>query len=60
MSGVRAGGASVVLCTVRGGGHTRPGGGPMPAWLLGQRSREIDASALMGEFFAAHPLADGR
>jgi len=55
-----AGGASVVLYTVRGGGHTWPGGGPMPAWLLGPTTREIDASALMWEFFAAHPLADGR
>ena len=55
-----AGDAAVVLYTVRGGGHAWPGGTPMPAWLLGPTSRDIDASETMWEFFAAHPLAGGR
>lgn len=48
--------ADVVLYTVRGGGHTWPGGGPLPKWLVGPTSREIDATALMWEFFREHPL----
>ena len=49
-------GADVVLYTVRGGGHSWPGGKPLPKWLVGTTSREIDATALMWEFFCAHPL----
>ena len=48
--------AAVVLYTVRGGGHTWPGGKGMPDWILGRTTRSIDATSLMWEFFAAHPL----
>jgi polyhydroxybutyrate depolymerase len=48
--------ASVVLYTIHGGGHTWPGGQPLPEWFLGPTSREIDASALMWEFFQEHRL----
>jgi len=48
--------ASVVLYTVKGGGHTWPGGGPLPEWWLGRTSRGIDATQLMWDFFLAHPL----
>lgn len=52
-----ASGAPVVLYTVQGGGHTWPGGKPLPEWWLGATNHEIDATALMWAFFQAHPLA---
>jgi polyhydroxybutyrate depolymerase len=51
-----AGDAAVVLYTIRGGGHTWPGGGPLPEWFVGPTSQSIDASSLMWAFFQAHPL----
>lgn len=52
-----ASGASVVLYSIRGGGHQWPGGKPMPRWLVGPASPQIDATALMWTFFREHPLA---
>lgn len=49
------GGADVVLYTIRGGGHTWPGGGPLPQWLLGTTSRGVDATKETWAFFRAHP-----
>ena len=48
--------AAVVLYTIRGGGHTWPGGQPMPEWFVGPTSRSIDASRQMWAFFREHPL----
>jgi polyhydroxybutyrate depolymerase len=48
--------AAVVLYTIRGGGHTWPGGKPMPEWLLGRTTRSIDASRQMWAFFREHRL----
>jgi polyhydroxybutyrate depolymerase len=48
--------ASVVLYTVRGGGHTWPGGAPLPEWFVGRTTASIDATSLMWAFFSAHPL----
>jgi polyhydroxybutyrate depolymerase len=48
--------ASVVLYTIRGGGHTWPGGGRMPEWFVGRTSNSVDATRVMWEFFRAHPL----
>ncbi len=48
--------ATVVLYTVRGGGHSWPGGGPLPQWFVGPTSRSIDATSRMWEFFREHPL----
>jgi polyhydroxybutyrate depolymerase len=45
--------AMVVYCRVAGGGHTWPGGTPVP--LAGPTSPDIDAGAAMWDFFAAHP-----
>jgi polyhydroxybutyrate depolymerase len=47
-------GSEVVLCTIEGGGHTWPGGVPVPA--LGKTSTDLSASDAMLSFFAAHPL----
>ncbi len=49
-----AGGAEVTLCTITGGGHTWPGGTPVPT--LGYTSTDISATDQMWTFFAAHPL----
>ena len=47
--------ASVVLYTLKGGGHTWPGGLEGPEWLVGPTARSLDASEAMWEFFKAHP-----
>jgi polyhydroxybutyrate depolymerase len=48
--------ASVVLYTVRGGGHTWPGGTPLPEFFAGPTSRSVDATSEMWAFFREHPL----
>ena len=48
--------AAVVLYTIKGGGHTWPGGTPMPEWFAGPTSRSIDATSEMWTFFREHPL----
>jgi polyhydroxybutyrate depolymerase len=48
--------ASVVLYTIMGGGHTWPGGGPLPEWFVGVTTRSIDASSEMWAFFREHSL----
>jgi polyhydroxybutyrate depolymerase len=50
-----ADGAAVDLFTVQGGGHSWPGGGPLPEWMVGTTSRGIDATSQMWSFFRAHP-----
>ena len=47
-------GSEVVLCTIDGGGHTWPGGAPVPA--LGKTSTDLSATDAMLGFFEAHPL----
>jgi polyhydroxybutyrate depolymerase len=49
--------AAVVLYTIQGGGHTWPGGTPLPKWFVGPTTRSIDATSLMWSFFGEHPLA---
>ena len=48
--------AGVVLYRVQEGGHSWPGGGPLPEWLVGPTSRSIDATSQMWAFFREHPL----
>ena len=48
--------AAVVLYTVEGGGHSWPGGGPLPEWLVGATSRSIDATSQMWAFFRERRL----
>lgn len=48
--------APVIFYTIYGGGHTWPGGEPLPEWLAGYTSNAISASKLMWEFFENHPL----
>jgi polyhydroxybutyrate depolymerase len=47
------GGAEVELCTVDGGGHTWPGGFPLPT---GYTTNAINASDMMWQFFERHPM----
>jgi polyhydroxybutyrate depolymerase len=49
--------AAVVLYTIRGGGHTWPGGGPMPEWFVGSTGSGVDATRQSWAFFRAHSLA---
>lgn len=48
--------ATVAFYTVREGGHTWPGGQPLPEWFAGRTARTIDASSVMWAFFREHPL----
>lgn len=45
-------GAPVVLFTIEGGGHTWPGGQPLPEWFLGATSQGVDATEAMWAFFS--------
>jgi polyhydroxybutyrate depolymerase len=47
-------GCDVTLCTVDGGGHTWPGGLPVPT--LGATTTDISATDAMWTFFSAHHL----
>ena len=46
--------AAAVLFTIHGGGHTWPGGEPMPEWFVGPTSRSVDATRQMWAFFREH------
>jgi polyhydroxybutyrate depolymerase len=48
--------ASVVLYTIKGGGHQWPGGKPIPEWIVGRWSNNVDATSQMWAFFREHPL----
>jgi polyhydroxybutyrate depolymerase len=52
--------ANVVLYTIRGGGHTWPGGKPLPKIVVGATTREIDATREMWKFFRKHRLLTER
>lgn len=52
-SGCRGGG-DITLCTIDGGGHTWPGGLPVPT--LGKTSVDLNATNAMVDFFLAHPM----
>ena len=47
-------GSEVTLCTVDNGGHTWPGGTPVPS--LGYTTPFLSATDRMWTFFAAHPM----
>ena len=50
------GGSEVMLVRLDGGGHTWPGGTQyLPERLIGRVCRDFDATALIWEFFRAHP-----
>lgn len=49
-------GAEVGLTVIDGGGHTWPGGTPLPGWLVGETTQDISASEALWTFYQAHPL----
>jgi polyhydroxybutyrate depolymerase len=49
-------GADVVFYTIDGGGHSWPGGEPLPEWIAGSTTQDIDATRLMWEFFSRFSL----
>ena len=59
VSGVRYNGSDpnseVVFYAVAGGGHSWPGGKPMPRRIVGHTTQDIDATRLMWDFFQRHP-----
>jgi polyhydroxybutyrate depolymerase len=50
--------ADVVFYTIAGGGHTWPGGEPLPEWLTGLTTQDLDATQTMWDFFLQHPLGE--
>jgi polyhydroxybutyrate depolymerase len=62
VSGIRysgcAQGADLVFYTIHGGGHAWPGGEPMPAWIVGYTTQDINATPVMWEFFSRFSIGD--
>lgn len=52
--------AAVELYTIRGGGHTWPGGMKLPEWFAGRTTYSISATEKMWEFFAVNAKQDSR
>ncbi|MGL4650076.1 MAG: extracellular catalytic domain type 1 short-chain-length polyhydroxyalkanoate depolymerase [Caldilineaceae bacterium] len=50
-------GAQVGFYTIDGGGHTWPGGVPLPGFLTGETTQDISASETLWDFYQAHPRA---
>lgn len=48
--------ADVIFYTITGGGHSWPGGDPIPEFIVGKNTQDVDATELMWEFFQQHPL----
>jgi polyhydroxybutyrate depolymerase len=49
-------GAEVVFYTILEGGHSWPGGGSLPQFIAGTTNQDVDATALMWDFFQSHPM----
>lgn len=50
------GDADVIFHTIHGGGHSWPGGDPLPAFIVGHTTDDIDATETMWDFFVEHPM----
>jgi polyhydroxybutyrate depolymerase len=49
----------VILYTIKGGGHTWPGGHQyLGEWIVGKTCRDINATDIIWDFFEKHPLAE--
>ena len=49
-------GVELVFYTIAGAGHIWPGGKPLPKFIVGQHSLDIDATQTMWAFFQRHPM----
>lgn len=54
----RYGTADVILYIVRNGGHSWPGGKPIPEFIVGHTTQDIDSTREMWKFFIQHPLTE--
>jgi polyhydroxybutyrate depolymerase len=52
--------AAVVSYVLQEGGHSWPGGQPLPEWFVGPTIRSINATSEMWKFFRAHRLLQAR
>ena len=50
------GGVEVVFYTIQGGGHTWPGGEPLPEFIAGHTTQDINASEEMWTFYQQYSL----
>jgi len=50
--------ADVIYYIIDGGGHSWPGGDPLPRWIVGHTSDDINATQTMWTFFEEHPKND--
>lgn len=50
--------ADVDFYDIDGGGHSWPGGDPLPERIVGHTSNDIDATRTMWDFFKSHPKDD--
>ncbi len=50
--------ADIKFYIITQGGHSWPGGEPLPKFIVGNTTQSIDATALMWEFFKLHPMTD--
>jgi polyhydroxybutyrate depolymerase len=48
--------AEVIFYTIDGGGHSWPGGEPLPKWIVGHTTQDSDATRVMWEFFKGYSL----
>lgn len=48
--------ADVIFYTIRGGGHSWPGGKVLPEFIVGNTSQDIDATRVMWDFFRQYSL----
>ncbi len=48
--------ADVVFYSITDGGHSWPGGDPLPEFIVGKTSQDIDATRVMWQFFVQHPM----
>jgi polyhydroxybutyrate depolymerase len=49
-------GAEVIFYTIHGGGHAWPGGDPLPEWIVGYTSQDINTTRLIWAFFERFTL----
>ncbi|MFC1878814.1 hypothetical protein ACFLZW_02760 [Chloroflexota bacterium] len=48
--------ADVIFYITHGGGYTLPGGEPLPAWIVGHTTMDVDATALMWALFEPYSI----
>jgi polyhydroxybutyrate depolymerase len=49
---------TIVFYTIANGGHSWPGGGAMPKFIVGSTNRDINATQMMWDFFQQHVLME--